>query len=255
MAATPPPIAIITGASSRVGRAIALDLAQAGWSLVLHAHTNGGKIRELAAEVGRLGGRAVELSADLTDDKSRESFLSKALEAFSGADVLINNASIFQDDRAGSLDTAQFDAHMAIHTKAPLFLADGFARHLSGKRQGLVVNIIDQRVWKLTPQALTYTLSKSALWTVTQVLAQALAPSVRVNAIGPGPSFRSPRQSESDFARQKEAVPLNRGPEPSEFGATIRYLWSAPSVTGQMIALDGGQHLAWQTPDVTDVGE
>ncbi|SHM29161.1 SDR family oxidoreductase [Roseibium suaedae] len=255
MAATPPPVAIITGASSRIGRAIALDLAEAGWSLVLHAHRNGSKIRDLAAEVQTRGGRAVELSADLTDDSARQGFLGKALEAFGGADVLINNASIFEDDCAGDLDPAQFDAHMAIHAKAPLFLADGFASSLDDGQQGLVVNIIDQRVWKLTPQALTYTLSKATLWTATQVLAQALAPKIRVNAIGPGPSFKSPRQSETDFARQKDAVPLQRGPDPSEFGATIRYLWSAPSVTGQMIALDGGQHLAWQTPDVTDVGE
>lgn len=249
------PVAIITGASSRIGRAIALDLAASGWSLVLHAHSNSGKIRDLAQEVVSLGGQAAELTADLTNDHERDAFLQEALDVLGGANVLINNASIFLDDKAGALDPDQFDAHMAIHAKAPLFLADGFARHCSAERRGLVVNLIDQRVWKLTPQALTYTLSKAALWTITQTLAQAFAPNVRVNAIGPGPSFQGARQSEDDFERQSSAVLLERGPLPPEFGATVRYLWETPSVTGQMIALDGGQHLAWQTPDVMNVGE
>lgn len=249
------PIAVITGGASRVGSAIARDLAQNGWSLVLHVNRSLENTAKLAEEVETLGGKAHVLAADLTDSSQLTSFLHRACVAFGVPDVVINNASIFQDDGIGHLDPVIFDAHHQIHTRAPVFLADAFARLLEQDRKGLIVNIIDQRVWKLTPQALSYTLSKAGLWAATQTLAQALAPRIRVNAIGPGPSFKNERQSPAEFARQAGAVPLGQGPQAEEFGRTIRFLWQSPSITGQMIALDGGQHLAWETPDVIGVGE
>jgi NAD(P)-dependent dehydrogenase (short-subunit alcohol dehydrogenase family) len=162
---------------------------------------------------------------------------------------------VFEDDDVSRFDEALFDLHFAIHLKAPAILAEAMANGLPEGREGLIVNIIDQRVWKLTPRFFSYTLSKSALWTATQTMAQALAPRIRVNAIGPGPTLANDRQQPDDFDKQAASVLLGRGPELSEFGATVRYLYQARSVTGQMIALDGGQHLAWETPDASGVGE
>lgn len=248
-------IAVITGGASRVGSAIARDLAKHGWSLVLHVNRSLENAAILAKEVQALGGEARVIAADLTDSTQLIPYLDRASACFGVPDVIINNASIFQDDGIGHLDPVVFDAHHHIHTRAPVFLADAFARSLEKDRKGLVVNIIDQRVWKLTPQAMSYTLSKAGLWAATQTLAQALAPRIRVNAIGPGPSFKNERQSSAEFAKQAKAVPLGHGPQVGEFGRTIRFLWQSPSITGQMIALDGGQHLAWETPDVIGVGE
>jgi NAD(P)-dependent dehydrogenase (short-subunit alcohol dehydrogenase family) len=249
------PIAVITGGSSRIGRAMAEDLAGHGWSLVLHAHSHPEKAEELAKEIRSRGGKAEVLTADLTDIAELRDFLAKAAKCFGAPSVLINNASIFEDDAVGELNPARYDAHFNIHTRAPVFLAEDFARQLPEGRKGLIVNVIDQRVWKLTPQAFSYTLSKAALWSATQTLAQALAPRIRVNAVGPGPSFRNIRQSEEEFDKQWRSVPLGKGPSPADFGQTVRFLWECESITGQMIAIDGGQHLAWETDDVIGVGE
>lgn len=249
------PIAVITGGSSRIGKALAEDLAGHGWSLVLHAHTRPEKAEELARDIRSRGGRAEILAADLTDIAELRNFTARAATPFGPPSVLINNASIFEDDAVGDLDPARYDAHFHIHTRAPVFLAEGFAGQLPEDRKGLIVNVIDQRVWKLTPQAFSYTLSKSALWAATRTLAQALAPRIRVNAIGPGPSFRNARQTREEFDRQWNSVPLGKGPSPDDFGRTVRFLWDCEPVTGQMIAIDGGQHLAWETADVIGVGE
>jgi NAD(P)-dependent dehydrogenase (short-subunit alcohol dehydrogenase family) len=164
--------------------------------------------------------------------------------------LLVNSASLFEDDRVGGLDAAGLDAHYQTNLRAPVLLAQAFAAALAPARDGLIVNILDQRVWRLTPQFFSYTLSKAALWTATQTLAQALAPRIRVNAIGPGPTLPSIHQAPGDFEAESAAVPLGRGPTPGEIAAALRYLIDAPSVTGQMIAVDGGQHLGWRTPDV-----
>jgi NAD(P)-dependent dehydrogenase (short-subunit alcohol dehydrogenase family) len=184
-----------------------------------------------------------------------ETLVERASAALGPIRLLVNSASIFRDDSAVDPNFAVWEKHFAIHLKAPVLLASKLAAQLPEGQEGLVVNIIDQRVWKLTPQYFSYTLSKSALWTATRTLAQALAPKVRVNAIGPGPTLASLRQDQADFDAQVDGLVLKRGPDLGEFGATIRYLWEARSVTGQMIALDGGQHLAWQTPDVTGMTE
>jgi NAD(P)-dependent dehydrogenase (short-subunit alcohol dehydrogenase family) len=193
--------------------------------------------------------------ADLSDIRAVEGLLSDAASAVGPIGLLVNNASVFEPDELDDFTWEHWDRHFAVHLKAPVELSRRFAEALPQGEGGLIVNMIDQRVWKLTPRTFSYTLSKSALWTATQTMAQALAPRIRVNAIGPGPTLQGERQSKADFDAQVEAVPLQRGPELSEFGATIRYLWETPSVTGQMIALDGGQHLAWQTPDVTGIRE
>ena len=169
--------------------------------------------------------------------------------------LLVNCASIFEEDSLHDFHWDEWDRHFSVHVKAPVLMARRFAQALPPGREGLIVNIVDQRVWSPTPRYFSYTLSKSTLWTATQTMAQALAPHIRVNAIGPGPTLRNIRQSDADFAAQVDGLLLKRGPALDEFGATIRYLWKARSVTGQMIALDGGQHLAWQTPDVTGMVE
>ena len=247
------PAALVTGAARRIGRAIATDLAAHGFDVAVHANASIDDARTLAAALSSAhGGRAVALRANLTDAAETRALAGRAAEALGRpVGLLVNNASVFVDDAVGAVDDAVWDTHFDLHVRAPTLLAGAMAAALPDGRDGLVVNIIDQRVRRLTPRFFSYTLSKSALWTATRTMAQALAPRIRVNAIGPGPAFRNPRQSDADFAGQVEALPLGLGPDPGEFGATVRYLWQARSVTGQMIALDGGQHLAWRTPDAT----
>ena len=246
---------LVTGAARRIGKAIALDLATHGYGIAVHANSSGEEAEAVASTIRDAGGRAEVFLADLTDMKAVRGLHQEVSGRIGAPDIIVNNASVFEADEVREFDEELFDRHFAVHLKAPAVLAEAMAAGLAEDGEGLIVNIIDQRVWKLTPRFFSYTLSKAALWTATQTMAQALAPKIRVNAIGPGPTLANERQNNSDFARQAEAVPLRRGPELAEFGATIRYLHEARSVTGQMIALDGGQHLAWETPDVTGVGE
>jgi len=246
---------LVTGAARRVGKAMALDLAAHGYQIAIHANRSGAEAEAVAGFIRDAGGVAEVFLADLSDGKAVRELYGQVTKRLRAPDIIVNNASVFEDDDVRDFDDELFDKHFAIHLKAPAILADAMASNLMEDREGLIVNIIDQRVWKLTPRFFSYTLSKSALWTATQTMAQALAPRIRVNAIGPGPTLANERQNPDDFARQAAAVPLGHGPELTEFGATIRYLHEARSVTGQMIALDGGQHLAWETPDVTGVGE
>ncbi|MGO7867824.1 SDR family oxidoreductase [Rhizobium leguminosarum] len=247
--------ALITGAAKRIGRAIAEDLAANGFSVAIHANGSIGEAEELVAELRRKGYRATALQADLTDIGETGELITRASEALGPLDLLVNNASVFQHDSARSFNAATWALHFDLHVRAPSILAAAFAQQMPAEAAGLIVNIIDQRVWALRPSFYSYTLSKSALWTATQTLAQALAPRIRVNAIGPGPSMPSERQAMEDFQAQVSALILQRGPALEEFGQTIRFLYDTPSITGQMIALDGGQHLAWQTPDVAEITE
>jgi NAD(P)-dependent dehydrogenase (short-subunit alcohol dehydrogenase family) len=247
--------ALITGASRRIGRAIAEDLVANGFAVAIHANRSVQDAEALVAELRQKGAKAISVEADLRDIAATSGVVEAVRSKLGPLDLLVNNASIFQDDSAAAFNAEAFDAHFAVHVRAPSILAAKFAEQLPETIDGLIVNIIDQRVWALRPSFYSYTLSKSALWTATQTMAQAFAPRIRVNAIGPGPSMPSERQLQEDFQAQVSALILKRGPELSEFGRTIRFLFETPSITGQMIALDGGQHLAWQTPDVLEIKE
>jgi NAD(P)-dependent dehydrogenase (short-subunit alcohol dehydrogenase family) len=247
--------ALVTGGSQRIGRAIVQDLAAHGFAVAIHCNRSRDDADSLAAELARSGARVAVVQADLTDTAETEALVAKAVAELGPLGLLVNNASIFASDSVETFDPEVSARHFAIHVTAPMLLTQRFATALPAGSEGLVVNIVDQRVWRLTPRYFSYTLSKSALWTATQTMAQALAPSIRVNAIGPGPTLANIRQEASDFQAQVDGTILGRGPDLSEFGAAIRFLWEARSVTGQMIALDGGQHLAWQTPDVTGITE
>ncbi|MBZ9744622.1 SDR family oxidoreductase [Mesorhizobium sp. CO1-1-7] len=248
-------VALVTGGAKRIGKAIVEDLASHGFAVAIHSNRSHDAADALAAGINRSGGRAAVVAADLTDMDAVGDLVGQAEAALGPISLLVNNASLFVDDSVEDFDWRAWDRHFAIHLKTPALLAQNFARSLPEGQDGLIVNIIDQRVWRPTPRYFSYALSKSALWTQTQMLAQALGPRIRVNAIGPGPTLKNVRQNDSDFDAQVAGLILRRGPELPEFGATIRYLWQARSVTGQMIALDGGQHLAWQTPDVTGMAE
>ncbi|MBX3581545.1 MAG: SDR family oxidoreductase [Rhizobiaceae bacterium] len=247
--------ALVTGGAKRIGRAIVEDLASQGFSVAIHCNASRTEADALAAALRNSGSRVAVVPADLTDANATAGLVADAVSALGPIGLLVNNASIFEDDAIEMFDPAVAARHFAIHVNAPALLTRKFAEALEKGAQGLVVNVIDQRVWRLTPRYFSYTLSKSALWTATRTMAQALAPRIRVNAIGPGPTLANARQGQHDFQAQVDGLLLGQGPALAEFGATIRYLWNTPSVTGQMIALDGGQHLAWQTPDVTGMVE
>jgi NAD(P)-dependent dehydrogenase (short-subunit alcohol dehydrogenase family) len=247
--------ALVTGAAKRIGRAIVEDIAAHGFAVAIHCNGSRGEADALASRINGAGGRAAVVVADLTDMVAVGGLVAAAETALGPISLLVNNASVFEDDSVLDFDLDGWDRHFDVHVKAPALLAQTFAKALPEGREGLIVNIIDQRVWRPTPRYFSYALSKSTLWAATRTMAQALAPRIRVNAIGPGPTLKNVRQSDADFQAQVETLLLQRGADLGEFGATIRYLWAARSVTGQMIALDGGQHLAWQTPDVTGMVE
>ncbi|MBN9058718.1 SDR family oxidoreductase [Kaistia sp. MMO-174] len=247
--------ALVTGGARRIGRAIVEDLARNGFAVAIHCRSSVDVAEALADDIRRQGGRALVLSADLADLDAARALPARAAEALGPLTLLVNNASIFEADGIGALDPERFQRQTTVNLAAPVFLADAFAAQLPAGREGLVVNMVDQRAWKTTPHFLSYQLSKSGLLTATRTLAQALAPRIRVNAIGPGPTLPSPRQDPAEFRKQAEAVLLRHGPDLCEFGRTIRYLYETRSITGQMIALDGGQHLAWETPDIVGISE
>ena len=242
--------ALVTGGARRIGEAIVKRLAAEGWAVAIHCHRSGHEAKALARAIQAAGARAAILEADLADAAAVSSIVAQAGAALGPLTLLVNNASVFEPDDITSLDEVVWERHLGVNLRAPVFLARDFAAQLPDGVDGAIINVIDQRVWKPTPHFLSYTLSKSALFTATQTMAQALAPRIRVNAVGPGPTLASSRQRWDDFARQGASVPLGHGPNPEEIAEAVLFLATARSVTGQMIAVDGGQHLAWQTPDV-----
>ena len=241
--------ALVTGAARRVGRALALRLAAEGFAVALHASARSrGEAEALASDIAAAGGRACVVAADLADAAAAGAIVPQAAAALGSLALLVNNASLFRPDAAQDMGAASFDAHMAVNLRAPCLLAQAFAAQAVAGAS--IVNIIDQRVWRLNPRYFSYTLSKSALWTATRTLAQALAPQVRVNAIGPGPTLANERQAAAAFAREAALAPLRRAVALEDIADAMMYLARAGNVTGQMLAVDGGQHLAWQTPDV-----
>ena len=244
--------ALVTGAARRIGRAIAARLAASGYAVVLHASQRSLAEAEVAAaEIVAAGGVAEAIEADLANPAAAGGLVRRA-SAGGPLTLLVNNASLFEADAASAFDARLFDQHMAVNLRAPLQLASDFAAQLPEGREGLIVNLLDQRVWRLNPHFFTYTLAKSALWTATQTMAQAFAPRIRVNGVGPGPTLANHMQKDGAFSREAAAIPLQRAIDPQEIAAAVLFLLEARSVTGQMIAVDGGQHLAWKTPDVLD---
>ncbi|NQV48078.1 MAG: SDR family oxidoreductase [Rhodospirillaceae bacterium] len=238
--------ALITGSARRIGRALALGLAADGWAVALHHHQASDDADKLADTINSGGGRAVTVAADLADEIQAVGLITQAVEKIGPLTCLINNASLFEEDTVVTATRHSWDAHMQVNLRAPFVLIQGFAEQLAtGAGQGNVINIIDQRVWNLPPTFTSYTLSKAGLWTLTQTLAQALAPDIRINAIGPGPVLPSTRQTDAAFREQWSSLPLPRRIEPEEIVDAARYILQARSLTGQMIAVDGGQHLGW----------
>jgi NAD(P)-dependent dehydrogenase (short-subunit alcohol dehydrogenase family) len=244
--------ALITGASRRIGRALATQAQTAGYDVVIHCRHHDAEADALAERLRAIGGRSAVVQADLTVDAELQTLVARASEAVGPLTLLTNNASLFEDDRIETLTPDGWDAHMGANLRAPILLTQAFAAQLPPDRPGLIVNILDQRVLRPTPQFFSYALSKAALWHATRMLAQALAPRIRVNGIGPGPTLASIHQSEAGFAAEIAGLPLQRGASPGEIAEALGYLIDAQSVTGQMIAVDGGQHLAWKTPDIID---
>ncbi|HXY98400.1 MAG TPA: SDR family oxidoreductase [Stellaceae bacterium] len=240
-----PKAALVTGGGRRIGRAIALMLGGEGWAVAVHYRRSRAEAEAVVQEIAARGGRAIAIAADLTREVEVETLLPRAGEALGPLGLLVNNASVFENDTALDATRASWDRHLEANLRAPFVLMQHFARALPAAADGVIVNILDERVWNLTPYFISYTLSKAALWCLTQSLALALAPRIRVNGIGPGPTLPSQRQSELQFRRQQATMPLQRGTTPEEIAAAVRFILSAPAMTGQMIALDGGQHLGW----------
>ncbi len=255
MTDAPPPVrargaALVTGGAKRIGRAICLELAAAGFDVAIHHRDSDAEAAEVARAVEARGRRAVALSADLAEVVATQGLIGRAAEALEPLSVLVNNASVFADDRLDTLTGASWAAHLDVNLRAPVLLAQAFAAQAPDG--AAIVNILDQRVLKPDPRFFSYGLSKSALWAATRTMAQALAPRIRVNGVGPGPTLPSVHQTAADFAAEARATPLQRAGSPEAVAAAVLWLVDAGLVTGQMIAVDGGQHLAWKTPDIVE---
>ena len=254
--------ALVTGGAQRLGRAMALHLAARGHDVAVHFDRSEAAAAEVADEIRKLGRRAVTLQADLLEETALADLVPRAAQALGGPlTLLVNNASIFEYDTVTNATKAGWDRHIGSNLRAPFVLTQAFAAQAApvgtegGEpvATGLIVNMIDQRVLKPTPEFMTYTISKMALWALTRTAAQALAPAIRVNAIGPGPTLQGARQTADHFARQRAATILERGADPADICAALSYLLNARAVTGQLLCVDGGQHLAWKTADILGV--
>ncbi len=242
-------VALVTGAARRIGRSLALAAAEAGYDLAIHHRSHPQEADSLAAEAAAFGANSLTLTGDLADPVTASALLDAA-GRLGPVTLLVNNASLFEDDSLGSLNANGLNAHMAVNLTAPVLLSQAFAMRLPTGMGGLIVNVLDQRVLRPNPQFFSYSLSKAALWAATKTMAQALSPHIRVNGIGPGPTLPSVHQVPGEFEAEVAGTPLARAVDPAEIAAALRYLIDAPSVTGQMIAVDAGQHLGWRTPDI-----
>lgn len=251
--------ALVTGGARRLGRAMALYLAGRGYAVAVHYATSEDEAQSVAREARALGVGAAALGADLLDEDAADALVGRAAEALGGPlTVLVNNASIFEYDSLFTATRESWNLHIGSNLRAPFQLMQRFAQDCpradrgagEPRATGLVVNMIDQRVLKPTPEFMTYSLAKAGLWALTRTAAQALAPDIRVNAIGPGPTLQGARQTAEHFRRQRAATILERGAEPSDVTAALGFFLDSPAVTGQLICVDGGQHLAWKTPDI-----
>ncbi|WP_372604424.1 SDR family oxidoreductase [Actibacterium sp.] len=252
--------ALVTGAGKRLGRAMALHLASRGFDVAVHYNSSAEDALAVVDQITAMGRKAVALGADLLNDAETETLFPRAVQALGGPlTVLINNASIFEYDNLATATRESWDRHMQSNLRAPFILTQAFAAQGLNAGQddkgeqvavGLIVNMIDQRVNKLTPEFMTYTLAKMGLWALTRTSAQALGPAIRVNAIGPGPTLIGARQTQEHFDSQRASTILQRGADEDDVTAALEYLLMARSVTGQIVCTDGGQHLTWQTKDI-----
>ncbi len=263
MPETPQMKALVTGAGARLGQAMALYLGQRGYDVAVHYAGSKAGAQDTVAALKSMGRQGVALQADLLDEAATQDLIGRAMDALGGPlTCLINNASIFEYDNIQTGTRESWDQHMGSNLRAPFVLTQNFAAQVPTPTtdtmgepvaQGLVINMLDQRIHKLTPEFMSYTIAKMGLWAMTRTTAQALAPRVRVNGIGPGPTLQGHRQSKGHFDKQRAATILKRGANPADITAALGYFLDAPAVTGQMLAVDGGQHLAWETPDVLGV--
>ena len=244
---------LVTGAARRIGRAIALDLAKSGWSVAIHCNRSIEAAEDLVSQILNLGVKAAIVRADLSNEEATADLISKANKAIGPLGCLINNASVFEKDTPESTTRETWNNHMQVNLRAPFQLIQAFIRQRPEGVEGNIINLIDQTVWNITPFFTSYTVSKVALWGLTQNLALALAPNVRVNAIGPGPTFPSIHQSDEQFKRKCIEQPLSRPVMPEEICGAVKFIIDASSMTGQMIVLDGGEHLGW-APGKNDEG-
>lgn len=252
--------ALVTGAAHRLGRTVALTLAEMGHDVAVHYHSQQAEAEDVAEEIRAIGRQAVTLDANLLDIEATKQLVARASDALGRMSVLVNNASIFEYDNLATATPQSWSRHIDSNLRAPVFLTQAFAAQAPAavrggarnerQRHPVVINMIDQRVLKVTPEFTTYSLAKMALWDFTQIAARALAPEIRVNAIGPGPTLQGMRQSEKHFADQRAATILERGADEKDIAEAVRYLVGSSAVTGQLICVDGGQHLAWKTPDI-----
>jgi len=241
--------ALVTGAGKRIGRRLALDLARAGWCVAVHYHHSREAADQLVTEIAREGGHAMAFHADLSRESQMQALMDKVHEKMGEVTLLINNASRFEKDTAGDATRESWDRHMEVNLRAPFVLAQNLAAQLAPRSDAHIINILDTKVLNLDPHFLSYTLSKSALWTLTRTLALALAPHIRVNAIGPGPSLPNERESRTHFDRMVQATRLGRPAPPAEISRAVAFLLDQPAITGQILCLDGGAHLGWQTAE------
>lgn len=243
--------ALVTGGGRRIGRAIGLTLARAGFDVAIHYRSDADEAEAVAGEIRALGRRAAILKADLSDEGQVRALIPRTVEALGPLSVLINNASVFEDDRVGALGRDTWDRHIETNLRAPVVLSEVFADQAPDGSS--IINLLDQRVLKPDPRFFSYALSRNGLWWATRTLAQALAPRIRVNGVGPGPTLASIHQTPEEFAAEAAGTLLQRPGNPQAIADAVLWLVDADLVTGQMIAVDGGQHLAWQTPDIVDV--
>ncbi|MGH6718673.1 MAG: SDR family oxidoreductase [Alphaproteobacteria bacterium] len=244
----PPPVALVTGAARRLGRAIALALGARGYAVAVHYKDSRAEAFELVDVLGRSGARAVAFDADLGDPAAVSRLVPRVAAALGPLHVLVNNAALFERDVLETVTPASWRAHLAVNLEAPVFLIQAFARQVPDGVVGNVINMIDQKVLNLAPAYLSYTAAKSALWALTQTLALELAPRVRVNGIGPGPTLPNKAQGPAEFERYAAAVPMGRGPSTEDVARAVIFILDQPALTGHLLPLDGGEHLGWLTP-------
>jgi len=247
-----PAVALVTGGARRIGRAIVEALAREGYAVVIHCNASIGEAEALAASLRAGGGRAAVVAGDLSDPAAVAGVMPQAAAPFGPVTLLVNSAATFARDTLLSIDVPTWNRQFSVNVRAPSVLAAAMAAALPDGESGAIVNILDQRVWKLTPEFYSYTLTKAALWAATRTMAQTLAPRIRVNAVGPGPTLANEHDGSAGFDHETAGLPLARSVGPEEIAAAVLYLAKAESVTGQMIAVDGGQHIGWRTPDIVD---